>query len=109
MMSSLFSFKSKLGFLSLGLLASYMTCSVVNAAALETPIYGYNFAKENVPQNELLLLSIQQLDDDSYLVRFKGFKTAEEKISLTTSRKAVKEALMFERAKKLSRYEVEQE
>jgi hypothetical protein len=103
MMSSLFSFKNKLGLVSLAALASYLVFSAVDVRATEM------LEDDFLSQNGLHSLSIQKIDGHYYVVQadlkvkqlsledMKKYldkstsKNEKPKISLKTTRKEIKE------------------
>ncbi len=113
MMPCSFSFKNKRNFVSCVVLSFCLAFLATGVKAAEMPAFKHKILRDNVsPQNELLLL-IHTLDDHSYIVLFEKIKNCtkqqDEKraVSLKTSRKAVKESLIKENIKHLSRYKAE--
>ncbi len=113
MRPSSFSFKNKRNFVSFVVLTSCLAFLATGGKATEMPAVKHKVSGDYVsPQNELMLM-VHKLDDHSYIVFFEKIKNCtkqqDEKSagSLKTSRKAVKESLIKENIKHLSRYKAE--
>jgi hypothetical protein len=101
MMFSLLSLKNKARLVSFLALASALTASVSSVRAADVPTVTHKISEDNASlQNELLLLSIHQVDGNVYVVSLEKLKTRSKpqdkkpEMSLKTSRKEIQEERM---------------